>query len=211
MASDKHAPWWVDEIAAFSTLAIAVFTVVTVVVFFFQIKVTHDVERAWVVASLDETVNDLLQFIQMPVDGSKLNQLLLFTNRGRTPGKITRVRSRFCYVGSLDSLPPKPDYGTCSELEQMPSDGRTLVPTEDFKMSLTFEGPKKSNMPTDEEMKTVRAGGAHLVVFGIVDYRDAFNRSHSTRFCFVYRITRNQIPYSGWFSLEGPPEYNKTT
>jgi hypothetical protein len=210
-AHEKHAPWWVDEIAAFSTLAIAFFTVVTVFVFLYQVGVTHDVERCWVTVSLDSPPNDILQYVVMPTSGMKLNRELFFTNRGRTPGKVTGIRARFCYVQSLASLPREPDYGTCSSFTQMPSDGRTLVPTEDFRLTVFFEGPNKSNIPTDEEMRNVRAGSAHLVVFGIADYRDAFSRSHYTSFCFVYQITHNEIPYAGWFLVDGPSEYNKTT
>ncbi|HVA72698.1 MAG TPA: hypothetical protein VNF02_06250 [Candidatus Limnocylindrales bacterium] len=50
-----------------------------------------------------------------------------------------------------------------------------------------------------------------MLVYGLVEYHDAFNRKHETRYCFVYIVKSNKIPYSGYFEVGGPLLYNKTT
>jgi hypothetical protein len=210
-ANQEATPKWINEVNAFSTLAIAIFTFVTILVFGYQVKVTHEVERAWITVSLEPSPNGYLEWVEMPTDGSKLSVEGIFKNNGRTPGKMTKAQVRFCYIENVDALAKEPNYSGYSELGNMPADGHVIVPSGEFRVTAFFEGLNDSNIPTQDQITLVRAEKASLFVVGRIQYSDAFSRPHETRFCFTYMMISKKIPYMGRFQLGGPPEYNKAT
>jgi hypothetical protein len=205
----SRPPFWVDEVAAYSTLAIAFFTLVTIAVFLYQTKTTRDVERAWVSAAVVK-LPERLDWITLPSYGSWTIRYS-FKNSGRTPARVESILATFKCVPKLADMPKEPDYGECSSIQEIPAKGWLIVPEDTFPMNITFIGKDGPNKMSQAEIDAIRKGEAALICYGMVKYRDAFNRSHETRFCHVYELTNTQPPYFGWFKMAGHPKYNKTT
>jgi hypothetical protein len=207
--NESRPPFWVDEVAAYSTLAIAFFTLVTIAVFLYQTKTTRDVERAWVSASLAK-VPEQLDWVTLPPFGNwKIRYS--YKNSGRTPARVESILATFKCVPKLADMPEEPDYGACTTIQEIPAKGWLIVPEDTFPMNITYVGKDGPNKMTQAEIDAVRKGEAILICYGIVKYRDAFNRSHETRFCHIYELTSTQPPYFGWFKMAGHPKYNQTT
>jgi hypothetical protein len=205
----------VDIINANSTAIIAVFTALTFFVFLYQIKISHDAERAWLVIE-DYTKPEHLEWREVRPD---IYPKEVFSwkikNTGRTPGRILDIRLRFHCIQDLKQLPAKANYGNgkCTMLITIPTDGAIIPQNETAEISTYFEGPDgEPSAPTQQQMNAVRAGNAFLVSCGSIRYKDAFQRRHETRFCYVYHLnmpTQANGYIEGWFSPGGPTEYNK--
>ncbi len=214
--SVKH-PKSVDTLNAVSTAVIALFTALTFCVFLYQVKVTHDSERAWIVID-SHRKPEHLEWMSVRTD---INPHEVFSwtikNTGRTPARILDIRLRFHYVDNLNHLPFRPDYGNgkCTMLSKIPTDG-TIIPQGDTaEIATYFEGTNgEPGAPTQEQMDAVRSQKAFLVACGSVRYKDTFQRKHETRFCSIYNVRMPQhphVPIEGWFSSGGPERYNKAT
>lgn len=203
---DKPAPSWIDQVAGFSTLAIAFFTFITIGVFIFQIKSTRDVERAWITATIEE-IPEELDWVTVPAIGIDWTLEINLENHGRTPAKITSYRQRYCII-EKGQIPDSPDYEACAIDEQaVPLGGRILTPNEKIQLKSVFEGGR----PAQSQIEAVRWDTSTMLAYGIIEYRDAFQRRHETRYCFTYIVTRNKPPCTGFFNLGGPAKYNRTT
>lgn len=207
--TDDYATNWVNEVAAYSTLAIAFFTLVTIGVFVFQIQITRDVERAWITAFV-EKAPDTIEWVDAP-KGSSWLVAYSFQNHGRTPAKIESIRGSFRWVAKLSDLPDEPDYSICDNIEDIPTDGVLVVPTHQFPVHIPFAGEGGSKSVTQTQLDAVRRKEAFFVCYGTVLYRDAFQRQHQTRFCHLWESTGTKPPYGGWFRTGGPAKYNKSS
>jgi hypothetical protein len=207
----------VDVLNAGSTLVIALFTAFTFCVFLYQIKVTHDAERAWIL--IDELHKpEHFDWIDVRPDiypTSDFNWTV--KNTGRTPARVLKVQLRYRFIDKLNNLAARPNYGDakCMRIAEIPTDGTFVAPGETSTIGTFFEGPDgEPSTPTQEQMDAVRTNKAFLVAYGSVLYKDAFKRKHETRFCQVCHVRMppgKRIPIESWFSAGGPEKYNITT
>jgi hypothetical protein len=206
-----------DILNAGSTFVIAIFTAFTFGVFLYQIKVTHDSERAWIL--IDEY--HMPRHIDWPAVHLGIDPKTSFgwtiRNVGRTPGRIHKIQLRYRFVENLTDLPARPDYGDgrCMLIDEIPTDGAFVAPDDKPTVSTYFEGPiGEPGTPTQGQMDAAREGKAFLVAYGSIIYEDAFRRRHETRFCYVHHVLMGEGPHQVmkcWFSPGGPKNYNKTS
>jgi hypothetical protein len=84
-----------------------------------------------------------------------------------------------------------------------PREGTVLIPKGKVLRGLTIPATR---------MAPVELGEYVLDVFGIVEYRDVFGRSHETRYCYGYKPgPTNADPAPRDFYVDGPPTYIKAT
>jgi len=212
-----HSHDWIDKLNAFSTSIIAVFTILLFVGVVLQVCTSRDIERAWIIA----TNVDPLKEIEYQRDSGPIMEFSYpnnFTNSGRTPARVTKAHVRFHLVpprkDAVDEpdLPEKPDYGP-PVIRQIPKDGRIVVPQEKFTIVVRFEGSNErpAIMLNRQERDAVYAGTMMLVTYGLIEYRDAFQKPRELRFCRVYHYQRGFDPLPTGFYLGGPSEYNKAS
>lgn len=201
-----------DSLSAYSTVFIAFFTFVTTGAFLYQIRITHNAERAWVSVETIEQPT-YLAWVQFPTL-DKLRFHYRFRNRGRTQARVVSVKVRFCILGQLGALPENPDYGDGghTEFQPIPTDGILYPPEGSFDVYAVFEGLEGKKSLTREQMDAVRSHRSVLVSYGRVVYKDAFRRRHETRFCYVYNVeVKPTGEVLGDFYLGGPSLYNRAT
>jgi hypothetical protein len=203
---------WIDRLNAFSTFVIAVFTILLFIGVAVQISTSRDTERAWVIANPTDNAPHI-GFI--PAGGSNLenhqagaNQRnafgCAFKSTGNTPARLVELAIRYRKTDRLEDIPRQPDYGLRAVLNDLP-----LV-TGDSVGYVAFLEPdiilKRS------EFDAVYQQNAFLYAFGIVVYRDVYNRLHETRFGYVYHFPQGGDPQERGFRKEGlPPGYNRAT
>src|SRR5205085_12554940 len=113
--------------------------------------------------------------------------VLTCRNEGRSPAWIEEKRARFQIV---DVLPDKPELTSAEFIQAGPEP----------------IGVGRANQIAWQATATGHEGfGKMMVVYGIVKYRDIFDKLRETT--FGYRIT----PSREFVRLEGRPEYNKYT
>jgi hypothetical protein len=212
--SNGHPSVRSDAVSAYSPAIIAAFTLVTMLAFLYQIRVTRNSERAWIGISEIEP-QEQLYWIQFPPNSDVLSVTQHFRVRGRTPARITEIYSRCCIVNRIEDLPSRPEYRTGDRVgyQHIPQDGLIVPPDEEVSVVVEFEGLDGRKSPTVEQITNVRQRAAILVLYGVVRYRDAFNRKHETRFCYVFdpALRNPGSPSVGRFVIGGPSAYNKTT
>jgi hypothetical protein len=203
-----------ELISAYATLAMAIFTAVTIGVFAFQVRTAHDVERAWI-AVASNNYPDVLNHPQA-LDGSGL-YIFKFKNHGRTPARLSSSKARFHLINKIGELPTVPDYGDQQSTisNPIPQDGRIIVPGEEFTVAADFEGTEEKPGLSAIDTRAWRDGNLKLVCYGCIKYRDAFARNHQTRFCYVVHSYGGFPGFKDdvytWAAVGGPPEYNKAT
>ncbi len=200
---------WVDWINAFSTAVIALFTVVMAAAIIFQLRATHRQERAWIAIESIDVPEELSHYTLMfPMN---IDLGYVFKNFGNTPAKLTDSRLIFRLVTSIDDLPSQPNYGPKQEYPRFPLDGGLMVPNITFELRQAFQGPDGTPALSNEDLTAIRSGAKALVSYGFIEYRDAFDKRHETRFCHIYRVLKGTNYYGGDFGIAGPSEYNKHT
>jgi hypothetical protein len=113
----NHAHDWIDNLNAFSTLIIAVFTILLFVGVVFQVSTSRDTERAWIIANLIEMAPPV-GFV--PASGNNLethtagcNQRNVFSrsfkNTGNTPARLVEAALLYRKVSRLEDVPEQPD------------------------------------------------------------------------------------------------------
>jgi hypothetical protein len=179
---------WVDHINSFSTGVIAAFTVLMFVVVYRQDQTTKISERAWVVSNTPGSP-------QRSED--KVQVVCKIMNTGRTPAWITLIGSSAQFVKSEEDLPRIPNYPVTTRFGQR---GSVLTPHGHTEAGVSFE---------TKRLEYVERGEVILYFYGFVEYRDAFNQTHMTRYC--YRLKRSQDLTSQSlfeFYVDGPGGYN---
>ena len=208
---------WVDWLTGISTAVIALFTIVSVAVFWNQIRTARFSERAWL---LVEYVGKS-PHLEWQLMNAHINPTTAVSwkikNYGRTPARIRCAKLRFHFINTLNELPHSPDYGDgqCADLVKIPTDGTMFGPNEETPLAVQFKGPGgKPSTPTDVQMAAVRSNSGFLMAYGIVEYDDVFKKDHETRFCHIYKTKMPASEHDGirgWFSPGGPESYNRAT
>ena len=148
-------------------------------------------ERAWILAEVGES--------EVPKDAVRIVWITpIVTNRGKTPGRITRTSIRSRFIPTPGLLPEQPDYAN-------PIDACfTLAPTVAVR-------PMKTTMPA-QEMLDSREGKGSLYIFGYLDYLDFGGTERKSRFAFRYYATavEGDVGPPGFYvSSDMPPVYNE--
>jgi hypothetical protein len=210
-ASDQPHDW-IDKLNAFSTLIIAVFTVLLFGGVAVQISTSRDTERAWVIANPTDNA-PVVGFI--PSGESNLEGRLVGANKrnifgcsfkttGNSPARLVETAIRYYKVDKLEDIPREPDYGARIPLNDLP-----LVPGDSIGFVQLLE-PSAILNRTDSAQ--VGRQECFLYAFGIMVYRDAYKRLHETRFGFVYHFPLDGDPRDKGFRRDGLPEaYNRAT
>jgi hypothetical protein len=178
-----------------------------------QTETTRDTERAWVIAN---PVGEAPVIGFIPSEGAgNLERHLVgagqrnvvsfsFKSTGNTPAKLVEVATFYRKVDRLENIPKEPDYGERVSLNDLP-----LVTGDSIGVAESL-GP--SPILTKAEADAVWQREAFLYSFGIVVYRDVYNRLHETRFGFVYHFPLGGDPRQRGFRRElMPPAYNYAT
>lgn len=178
-----------------------------------QTETTRDTERAWVIANPVDNA-PVIGFV--PSEGAGNLELHLvgvgqrnvvsfsFKSTGNTPARLVEMATFYRKVDRLEDIPKEPNYGERVLLNDLP-----LV-TGDSIGVVQFLEP--SPILPKAEADALRRQEAFLYAFGILVYRDVYNRLHETRFGFVYHFPLGGDPRQQGFRRElMPPAYNRAT
>lgn len=178
-----------------------------------QTETTRDTERAWVIANPVDNA-PVVGFV--PSEGAGNLELHLvgvgqrnivsfsFKSTGNTPARLVETATLYCKVDSLEDIPKEPNYGERMSLNDLP-----LVTGDSLGVVQSLE---PSSILPKAEADALRRQEAFLYAFGIVVYRDVYNRLHETRFGFVYHFPLGGDPRQQGFRRElMPPAYNRAT
>jgi hypothetical protein len=178
-----------------------------------QTETTRDTERAWVIANPVDTA-PVIGFV--PSEGAGNLELHLvgvgqrnvvsfsFKSTGNTPARLVEMTTFYGKVDRLEDIPKEPNYG-----ERVPLNDLPLV-TGDSIGVVEFLEP--SPILPKAEADAIWRQEAFLYAFGIVVYRDVYNRLHETGFGFVYHFPLGGDPRQKGFRRElMPPAYNRAT
>jgi len=115
-------------------------------------------------------------------------------NLGRTPAKIEGITVRYVRTSrSARDMDPEPDFGEI-DTEQF-----FLLPNSE--MAATAILSPESGVLTKAEVTAIQDGKEFLYAYGVVKYRDVYDRSHETHFGYAYRT-----PDSHYILKEGKIE-----
>jgi hypothetical protein len=166
----------------------------TVCVIRLQVMTTRDIERPWIIVDIEhdsdkwaDRKTHILQGSGMAGDTSSFYGLLVCKNEGKSPAWIDEKRAKFEIV---ETLPEKPRL-EAAEIVQIgpePIGIGKVIP--------------RAWVPEAVGHQEI---GKTSIVYGVVRYRDIFDKRHES--IFGYRIT----PSGEFVRLENKPEYNKNT
>jgi hypothetical protein len=207
---DAHPHDWVDRVNAFSTLTIAAFTVLLFFAAIWQTRTNRETERAWIIASPIENAPDI-GFVPAPGDpldapgrGQKNSFACSFKSTGNTPARLVESAVLYRKIDRLEDIEKEPDYEQRGPLDDL------LLVKGDSIGAIAYLYPEVILLRP--EAFAVNEQKAFLYAFGIVVYRDVYDRLHETRFGYVYHIPLGGDPRPRGFRREGlPPAYNKAT
>jgi hypothetical protein len=185
---NKQPHDWIESLNAYSTLTIAIFTVLLFVGSILQFLGYQATERAWILASIHQPVKT----------GSGVYVIPIIKNHGKTTARITRFALSWRAVNSPDALPSEPDYGRENEADfVVPPNApiqpmSVLIPNEDYRDA--------------EEIRIA------LYVYGFIDYK-AWWIPRKTRFCFMHYPgpSTTPLPPGFYVGIQAPSSYTKTT
>lgn len=169
-----------------------------------------DAERAWIIASPAQNAPEI-GFIPPPnhppeLDGADTSNYfsVAFKNTGKTPAKLTDSAVMYRLFNNLNEIPPEPNYGPRGTLGDIP------LSTGDSLGAFAFLQP--NTILTYDVAQAVFRQGAFLLAYGIVSYRDVFEREHETRFGYIYHFPQGGDPTPAGFRREKvPAAYNRAT
>jgi type II secretory pathway pseudopilin PulG len=170
-------------------------------------------ERAWVIATPDDN-SPVIGFIpsagagnlEMHLVGANQRNAVSFSlkSTGNTPARLVEIAILYRKANRLDDIPTEPDYDGKIPLNDLP-----LV-TGDSIGFVQFLEP--SPILPKSEADAVCRQEAFLYAFGLVVYRDVYDRLHETRFGYVYHFPLGLDPKPKGFRRDGlPPSYNQAT
>ena len=171
----------------------AVVLLLTVIVIYMQIATTRGIERAWMVAYVDDLP------AQPPQSGLRI--ACNITNTGHTPA-IIMAKAQRRQIENIDYVLPEQWAGYGDRTIRF-HDGAVVAPEG---IAGTFH-----NL-SPEEAQSVYCGERSLWLHGFVEYKDVFGRRHETRYClkFYSRMGMRDRPRVGFFP-DGPSSYTKAT
>jgi hypothetical protein len=187
----------IDYINAASTVVIALFTVVTGIVVWRQLRASKDIERAWAMVELvKDPYNDLFLAEAKDFEGDKIISVttsaflqLRVKNEGDGPVWIKKALSRMVLVGSEDELPNKPHLDNQDDQHWYPA---PFVVDGSLRFKLTANGSQVA--------KNL------LVVYGKITYLDKFREERFTTFGYIIKDDHGNVE-----RLKSRPEYNRNT
>jgi hypothetical protein len=206
---------WRGTVNAWSTLIIAVFTAITVIVLRSQINTTHNLVRPGAVVKRWDGPDALITTLDIvpSSEGNYVSFVYEFENRGRTPARITDGKM---YFTISEKLPAEPYFGEVSKdtrPEEIPPDGRFMPPVTENDPPLVlrqiYRGPNSFLLTLDEKQR-IKNGELFYCCYACLWYTDIFSRKHETRVCYVWHSPDNLDPFNG-FRLAGPDAYNRHT
>ncbi len=209
----QHGQQWTDKVNAYSTLAIAFFTVVSACILCVQISTARRTDRAWVIVNPIEYAPPL-GFVREAQLGNIKNRLIgadeknLFQcsikNTGNTPARLLEISLSYKLATNQKDIPRRPDYGERSNLNSL-----VLVKDDSIGYETVLE-PR--DILTWDETESVRNRKTFLYAYGLVTYKDAFNRKHETRFGYLYHFPQGGDRRKAQFMREElPTPYNTAT
>lgn len=192
-----HPHDWVDWVNAFSTMVIALFTILLFFAVIWQTRTTKSIERAWVLAE----IGNLPDIPVKPDTMAILCVMPTFINSGRTVARTKRVALRQHQIPKPGKLPVEPEYKGETNLELILPPGK---PIQMVSGNLSI---------TPQEYLKVAQGEVFLHVYGFVDYLDVGNVERQTRFCFIYHAPHgaDPTPHGFYTDLNAPQAYTKCT
>jgi hypothetical protein len=174
---------WSDKVNAYSTLVIAIFTILLFFAVIWQTKTTRNLERAWVVAHLDWPEGDRLRItnrdsIQNGIHTESTSVILKLSckNHGRSLARIDDIMGRIDIAPkAIRGRPDEPSLSTMGQRDTIQAD------SESFKiMALECEGRNTRELS--------------IFVYVLIKYRDIFGKRRETslgyvidHFCNIYR------------------------
>jgi len=163
-------------------------------------KSTCHIERAWVMVDLEHDSQKwsdrkvhVLSGSGTEGDSTRFFAVLICRNEGRSPAWLGERRAKFEIV---DYLPPEPNLEATEIIEVSPTPlgiGQALPHTERLSFPMTAQGHEEP--------------GKMNVIYGVVKYRDIFQKQRQTT--FGYRLTHDRK----FVRLEGDQyrKYNENT
>jgi hypothetical protein len=132
---------------------------------------------------------------------------VIIKNVGRTPARVKSVLIQYVLIQHKpDLLPAHPAY-----IDALKEPSFLLVQSEETPV-LTYLS-RNGGLLTKEEVWAIQRQQLFLYGYGIVEYKDVYERPHETRFGYVYHF-----PQSGMVNFEktafrrrGPESYNRQT
>jgi len=158
-------------------------------------------QRAWILVLPDHFENP------KPMYGPEMKDDLMkffisIKNVGTSPARLISTAFRYCLLNDLDELSPKPEYP-----QPLPYNGWIVAPQElvNEVIPLEMEGLTAVELDSHCLNKT-----KFLFAYGVVKYRDIFNRERETRIGYVYEYfwVHQAMKPSRRIKQAGPPEYN---
>lgn len=182
----------IDVINSFSTVVIAVFTVVMCYVVRNQNRATQIAERAWIVSDMEAAP---------PYEPNQtIRYVCRIRNKGRTPAWITEMGSRGHVVKTENDLLTVPPYDMAGPF---PKKGTPLPPEAFIPHPFWLDSAK---------LEKVEQGELTLYLFGMVKYRDVFDEEHEMRYCYQFKPALGGTdPAMRDFYFGGPKAYNSAT
>jgi len=215
----NHPHDWIDRLNAFSTLVIAVFTILLFVGLIFQVRATRQIERAWVrvkrVGNPPEAWTENLKTGYVPgiaIEFSVYGKTVARISDARIVLDIIPVKKGGEYLEP--ALPDAPDYSS-SGIYNLVGKNRMVIPPDG---SFVIHGFLKHTL-SDEEVDELKRGTLVMCGYGYVKYTDAFGKDRETKLCYVYDFAYGGVLRSpDGFALNpagfvpgGPPHYNDAT
>lgn len=162
---------WIDKLNAYSTAVIAIFTILLFFGVIVQIYTARNSERAWITVSVKDD-REAGQLIEGLLDVKVINLECILANCGKTPARLTSFGARGEILESSTVKTAEINYKEfVSPIDKMLLAPKDLIPK-----------------PIQVDIGTIRLSEGTpytLHVYGIVNYLDAFNNAHFTRFYYV--------------------------
>jgi hypothetical protein len=188
-----------------------------------------DGERAWLlVENLEIPLDPISLAIQNAGDGPVRTKDDAFgvsfpgatfevRNYGKTPGTIVSVHARL-EIGTSRDTPPYPkeifevqEYAPVVALvmgHNTEKQEEHVVPQGGYRVELAPLHNLSSRL-SDEKITRIKNDADFLWAYGVVRYRDVYDRQHETRFCYRYIVPPEEPLIH--FCLRGPEKFNKAT
>jgi hypothetical protein len=173
----------------------AVILTATVWVLRSQITTSRHIERAWVFV----TIGELPPFTSDPSTIAFMWIKPTIQNYGRTPARLTKVVARYQTM-PMSGLPPqalpaKPEY---------PADQTATIEGKDILLPPNIASQPINVPVTPEQLTAARRGEVALYIHGFVSYLDTVGeKSHTTRFCYIYWAQSGFSPDPTGFAIAG--------
>lgn len=161
-----------------------------------------DIERPWLLVIGP-------QFSNLPRENQEKGQPFQYVatfafnvkNYGRSPAWLIACGGTFNTIATPIDLPLEPTYKNHQEVELR---GVVVTPSEE---SPAIRIPHSEDTTiSNDDWRQVSEGQKALYVCGFLQYRDAFKRSHETRFCYLWSVTSHSF-----ISFDNPPLYTRHT